>query len=537
MSHHRPLFLNHPSFAVLVALVMTIIAIATTTALGKDVNILRGMKLVPLKPSAAGFLSISYLNQVIKKDKAELEEFILKTPIPNFNVTQSVSLIGDVDVYLTETSIKKIDLGEQIQATLDPNLDAFYIAVSQASITLSTKYLYKQKSFPYMSGSGVANVNTESVYGGIRVVFKLTSDEKPQFVSTIGLELYNMKIHITDGGIQGWFINLMESLFANTVNKMIAKAITSTIEEKVQSMNNYIAQQPFIVPVTFGDKQLMIDFGFDTFETVDYLTIGASSQVRFFSQSLGEKLPFDPVDLPTSVQMSNLLQIYLTDFIPKSFLYSLYQSNQLSYLVTPDMVPPTEMIQLNTTSLKIYLPQLYEKYPNKLVQILLSSSPATSPCPQFNISQTGMNANFKGELLFQVINSPNNIVNAFSLNVDAGFSLDKIDVKNNATTVNLTAVIDNPAVNLTLRQSWIGDMDIKNFAFIVNIVVTRGVVRQLNQQLAEGVPLFNLEYYLPGLVIDDASLRLFNGYMGVAVTGEYKPITKGKVSKGNLKLN
>src|SRR3989338_5574819 len=84
-----------------------------------------------------------------------------------------------------------------------------------------------------------------------------------------------------------------------------------------------------------------------------------------------------------------------------------------------------------------------------------------------------------------------------------------------------------------MKESWIGTMEIKNFAFIVNIVVTRGVVRQLNIQLAEGIPLFNLDMYLPGLIIDDANLSVQNGFIGIGVTGEYKPLSSTTTNKMN----
>ncbi|EFC46805.1 hypothetical protein NAEGRDRAFT_47514 [Naegleria gruberi] len=506
---------------------------------GNIKTITNKIKATPLKPSSAGFLNISYLNQIIKKNKDEFAQYVKDhIVIPQINVTQHVSVIGDVQVVVSETKLQQIDLGQDIQTSLDPTGNYFYVKMSKASLVLTTKFQYKQLSFPYLTGSGIADVNTESVYGGLRLQLSITPDEKPQFMSQVGLELYDMKIHISEGGIQGWIINLLDSLFTSTINKLIANAVSDTIHLKIQEVNDYIAQQPFIMPINLSSTMsLMIDFGFDIFKVVDYLTVGAFSQVRFFDKSLGEKLPFEPVDLPTSPTSNDLLQIYVTDFVVKSLLFSLHQSNQISFVVTPEMVPPTEMIQLNTTSLKIYLPELYNKYPNQLVQLVLSSNPSNAPVPDFNITTVGMNANFNGELLFQVLNG-SSTVNAFSVSVAAQFSLDKISLKNNATTINMTAEIDNPSVLLTLKQSWIGPIDIKNFAFIVNVVVARGVVRQLNIQLADGIPLFNLANYLPGLIIDNTNLSVQNGYVGIGISGEYRPsaIQDAKPSK-KFKLN
>src|SRR3989338_1741931 len=76
----------------------------------------------PLKPSSAGFLNISYLNQIIQRNKDEFAQYLKDhVVIPTVNVTQHVTLIGDVQVVISETKIQQIDLGEDIQTSLDPS--------------------------------------------------------------------------------------------------------------------------------------------------------------------------------------------------------------------------------------------------------------------------------------------------------------------------------------------------------------------------------------------------------------------------------
>ncbi|KAL9647795.1 hypothetical protein ABK040_001344 [Willaertia magna] len=517
---------------------------------------IKNYKGLGLKHSAIGFLSIDYLNKIIKQDKTNIEHFLMEqTNFPAINITQSVPIIGNVNVSIFNLNIQTLDLGEKIEASLDPTSELFFLRISEAKLQLKTNFKYQQVSFPRLSGNGIVKVNTNSSYGGIQIQFSLTPDGKPQFISNVGIELYNMKISIEEGGFEGWVFNLIESLFSTQINKYIQNAIIKTIDDKLEELNNFIKQQDFKVPLDLGlNRKINLDFRFDEIGTLaynDYNTVVGASLIRFYSDNQqDEKLPFDPVDLPKkpSQPFNDLIQVYFTDFIVNSFIYGLYQSNQLFTIVTPEMVPPGEMVQLNTTSLKIYLPILYEKFPNRLVQLNVycktggNCGNATTDYPSVRVTKQnggGVSLSIVGELLFQVMLDGNKTQDAFILALEGGASIDKIDVTTNGTVIKLIGLIDNPNINLSLKKSFIGDFDIKNLNFIVNIILVKGMVRQWNVLLQEGVPVINLTDYATNLILDDAQVSLDEGFIKISATGEYKPYYyfKQMLSNNNNNVN
>lgn len=67
------------------------------------------------------------------------------------------------------------------------------------------------------------------------------------------------------------------------------------------------------------------------------------------------------------------MQIFVADFVENCFLYSLYTDGLLTKTLDSSMVPSSSPIQLNTTDLKSLEPNLYAKYPDRLIEVCATS--------------------------------------------------------------------------------------------------------------------------------------------------------------------
>ncbi len=70
------------------------------------------------------------------------------------------------------------------------------------------------------------------------------------------------------------------------------------------------------------------------------------------------ELPLTPPTLPAPSKTDKMIYVWLTDYVGDTAGYIYQQAGLLAYNVTPDMVPSSSPIKLNTSSFKLILPQV-----------------------------------------------------------------------------------------------------------------------------------------------------------------------------------
>lgn len=70
---------------------------------------------------------------------------------------------------------------------------------------------------------------------------------------------------------------------------------------------------------------------------------------------------------------SQSVQAMVSNYMANSAFYVLYKSKMLSGVVTPSMLPPSVPLKLNTTFFKSFLPALYNAFPNRAFDLVVSA--------------------------------------------------------------------------------------------------------------------------------------------------------------------
>lgn len=148
------------------------------------------------------------------------------------------------------------------------------------------------------------------------------------------------------------------------------------------------------------------------------------------------------------------------------------------------MVPPNSPIQLNTTDWKSVIPQLYQKFPNLLMQ---ASVVATS-APLVSFEATGSVVNGIGDILVEVVETNGTVAPAFILTVklscEGNAYIDGLRIYGNLTYVSDT---------VTLKESFIGPFDPTSVNTLVAYFLQNGVIPYLNGFIEKGIniPMLN----------------------------------------------
>ncbi|KAG2392828.1 hypothetical protein C9374_011553 [Naegleria lovaniensis] len=505
------------AIALLVALLIT-----TTTVVNGQLSTVRA------------FLSDSDLNTLLTKEAPLFAQEIEAQKIPDMQLKEHVSLIGDVDISITGITLSNVGLGNLQVGMTSPNQVS--LTDNNAQITISLNWAYRQESWPHSSGSGTAVCSTNTVSMAVTILMQLdVNTGKPQFqLTTNTIDLGTLNINISGGG--GWILSLLQNLFSSQIKSSIETGVESAISSAVANVNNNIqaANMMPVLNMTLGANnfKLQVDYRLTELTVLNNAFLAVGTRATFYDPNKGiSPLPFGHVTLPNQPpsQIDDLIDAYATDFVINSMLYGLYSSNQMQTIVTPDMVPNYSPIQLNTTSLKTLIPQLYNAYPNKQVQLYLYSNAASNAnmWPNIKISQSNggmITAYFYGNIEFQVLTGSGSVTNAFILSLVANATLDNPKlIVSGGSKLNFTAQIVNPQFSVSVAQSWIGPVNVANLQQVIQLTLIDIYLPILNKDLASGIQLIDFSSLLPGFNLVNPNLLLQNGYMIMGVDGYYSP--------------
>lgn len=184
-----------------------------------------------------------------------------------------------------------------------------------------------------------------------------------------------------------------------------------------------------------------------------------------------------PAPLPPIDVGNNMLFVWLTDYFPNTAGHLFYRYGWLAYTVRD--LP----FKLTTWYLKLFVPSLYEHYPDMEVQIGLN---ATKP-PHFKFTPKGGELVLFGNIDVEVI-LPNGIaVTALTLSLQVDLNvLAKISTGSLAETI-IALDVSLSNASLTICSSNIGKLDItllqEAFSCFINVLVVPAINQYCSQWL------------------------------------------------------
>ena len=160
----------------------------------------------------------------------------------------------------------------------------------------------------------------------------------------------------------GKFISLFKNAIKNYIRKEINNVINKEINHGLQIGLNKI---PMEIKV---DKKrgLIIDYSLISTPFIQNNFILFNSYARFINKNIIETQDRDNYFLPFKVPSYDLLgkasQIYVSEYVINTALFTFFKSKDLEIVVTPDMLPKNLPIKLNTSWLGIIFKDIGEIY-------------------------------------------------------------------------------------------------------------------------------------------------------------------------------
>ena len=176
----------------------------------------------------------------------------------------------------------------------------------------------------------------------------------------------------------GKLISLFKSHIKDLIRKEIDKVIRKEINHGLQIGLNKI---PMEIKV---DKKrgLVIDYSLISTPFIQNNYILFNSYARFINKNIKETQDKDNYFLPFKVPSYDLLgkssQVYVSDYVINTALFTFFKSKDLEILITPDMIPNNLPIKLNTSWLGIIFKDISNVFGEDIpvnIRLIVSENP------------------------------------------------------------------------------------------------------------------------------------------------------------------
>lgn len=212
-----------------------------------------------------------------------------------------------------------------------------------------------------------------------------------------------------------------------------------------------------------------------------------------------------------------MVNIELSTWGINTLLYRAYQSNLFSLMVTPDMVPATSLIQLNTFWFSVMAPGAFKNYPytNMSVQAHATETPVISNIGELIHFTAPMDFGF-----YVVVNGTGELVEqwVFSANVEANVTV-------NFNGSNISGDVKDLALAFKLVRNDSGaEVSVSTFNMLIPMVLPDAIT-QVNAILNKG---FNLPA-MEGFKAINGESQLGDDYLLLAGDFDFIPPTCDRI--------
>ncbi len=174
------------------------------------------------------------------------------------------------------------------------------------------------------------------------------------------------------------FINIFKTTIKNLIRKEINKVIDKEINRGLQIGLNKI---PMEIKV---DKKrgLVIDYSLVSTPFIQNNFILFNSYARFINKNIKETQDKNNYFLPFNVPSYDLLgkasQVYVSEYVINTALFTFFKSKDLEILIKPEMLPQNLPIKLNTSWLGMVFKDISEVYGNDIpvnIKLIVCENP------------------------------------------------------------------------------------------------------------------------------------------------------------------
>jgi len=311
-------------------------------------------------------------------------------------------------------------------------------------------------------------------------------------------------------GGNSWLYNL----FSGEIEQKIKGELKTLIcREAREAINDDGAESMTTFPISLNVSSVaQIDYSLvkDPTLTSNYMDVPLKGEFKPIGDPRSTA-PFVPAALPAFAEVDKMVYIWLTDYVFNTAGFVYHQQGALRTVITAKDLSKNTKLLLNTKAFKSFLPQLYQKHPDRPVFVKIY----TTKAPVFTSSSNGTIVTVNGNAEIHVTAKDGTPIYALTVGLRTVLS-GSLGVKYG----NLTFHTKSFTTQVRLARSAIGDIrfNIMLLHMFLNQFIKSGhFVEKLNVIGDRGFPL----PMLPRVTWENTTLITGKGFMLIKTDLKY----------------
>ena len=393
------------------------------------------------------------------------------------------------------------------------------LTVSATGISLSGGGAHWHYKAWVVSDSGSADISVSGT--SLHVSVKIGRDTRGHAtLSSTGCQFHIGSLDIHFHGGASWLYNLFDSTISGAIKDSLNGQVCKQAVDAINTQGNKAINS---LPVQVNiDKTALVDYSIVKDPVFNAQYMETEHKGEFLSRTKPHEATISPVSLPPVGSPVRMLYIWLTTYIANTAGIVYDEAGELQTQITPDEVPSSIPIKLNTNSFKALIPGLYNKYPGMNMTLLLHAS---TP-PVLTVDPKGANVTVFGYVDVCVYDSKNGnkITPAFNLSVIV-YTNASLSVEEKGNTPYVIGKANFIGAKFSLKYSSIGKFDAQLLQDAVNFLCEGFVIKELNKYGAAGlqIPLVD------GVQLINPEIKFGDDYIMIDTDVNYKPSVRVKV--------
>eukprot|EP01080_Neovahlkampfia_damariscottae_P012077 gene12077-5570_t len=372
---------------------------------------------------------------------------------------------------------------------------------NQVQYVITFNWWFRQKNWPNIQDGGHGHFHLWNCDILTNIQVKRTEEGKINFfISNLRHSIGNIGIQLSGGA--SWIYNIFLFIFRERIRAMVEEQITKTVYTVINDLGNeQLNEIPYIWH--FRHSNVSIDYRMISKSNYEENHLTVPFIGEFYYSSNRVQPDYKPRVIPDYVIHQKKINFILSDYFFKTAGDIYHQNGLLNLWITDNDVPPDSPVRLNTSSFRLIIPGLYDKYPNYKILFNLKSIER----PKIIISPSNASLDFFCDMEWHVVKPGIPRKLAFTLTgvlSTAGFAR----LKDNKFVGKLFFLKQE----FKLKYSDVGNVNVWALNTLMNFFFDKGIIPFVNSYLDVGVQLPTV----PSLDLIEPIFQLGDGYIAIS---------------------
>ncbi|XP_059569099.1 bactericidal permeability-increasing protein isoform X2 [Alligator mississippiensis] len=419
------------------------------------------------KPGIVARITGPGLDYALQKGISALEKKLAEMKLPDLSGSQETP-VGDVYYEFSRLNLRSFRLPSS-QITPLPDVGV-QVSVSNAFAQLTGNWRWKRGLF---GDDGQFNLKVTGLSISVGLQLGRDASGKPT-VTASGCTTCISDVDVDAGWIYKLIIKIIKSHIKALMQSQVCREVRSFVSTQLQ---------PYLhaLPVTAAiDTVAGVDYSLVAFPVATAQYVDVSLKGEIFSRAHRAPAPFSPPALAFPPEHGRMVYLGVSSYVFNTASFVYQAAGCLVFSITDDVFPKEGFFHLNTSTFYHFVPQLKQRYPDRLMKLQLT----TPSAPFLTIAPGGLELALVADVQAYAILPNASLTPLFLLHLTSNVSASVT-----VSSARICGALASGGLELSLKHSDIGPFPVLGLQQFMNFLASNILLPLVNGKLEKGFPL------------------------------------------------